>query len=153
GDALSRKRVAAPPEAHHDVVDAAHLDAALGLPADQAEELLQRSFATFLAFLRRTVRDQVGQHLLGGQPAIAHCRDHRLLVLEPERVGGAIEIAALAELAELLAIAAEVAVEQLGADLEAAATLLDLDPVADALFGTRGGDDLQPIFARGLARG
>ena len=71
--------------------------------------------------------------------------------MKPSSCAARSSVAALAELAELLAVAAEVALEQLGPDLEAAAALLDLDPVADALLRARGRDDLQPVLARGLA--
>ena len=113
--------------------------------------------APSLALLARRSSSSSGTSLAStcwvGEPAVADRGDQRLLVLEAELLGGALELAALAELAELVAIAAEVAVEELGADLETAAALLDLDPVADALLGARGRDDLQPVLARGLARG
>jgi hypothetical protein len=58
---------------------------------------------------------------------------------EPELVRRASSVARLAELAELLAVAAEIAIEELGADLEAAARCWILIQLPDALLCARRG--------------
>src|SRR6185369_14920955 len=140
-------------EADHDVVDAAHAHAALRLTADEPEELLERPLPFVLPLFELVGRNELRDHVVRRQHAVPDRRDQRLVVLVAELLRGRRELAAAAKLRELQSIAAQVTLEQLGADLDAAPALLRLDPAPDALLRAARLDELQPVLARRLPRG
>ena len=85
--------------------------------------------------------------------AVADGGEQRLLVRCDRSLTSCAKRPSLRSLAEVEVIAAEVALEDLAADGDAARALLVLDPVADLLLGAAGLDEVQPVLARRLVRG
>src|SRR5262249_46908334 len=108
-DPLAGQRLTALAEADEHVLHARHPHAALRLAADEPHEALERALLLLAPPLQLLLGEDLRQHLLAGELAVADVGEERLLVAEAELLQHAVERAVLAQLGQVELVAGEVA--------------------------------------------
>src|SRR6185369_12373948 len=127
GDALAGKRLAALRETdQHLAVEAGDADGPLRRPRHEAHEACERALALLAAALELQLGNDLREHLLARDLAVADLGEERVLAVHAELLHDALERAVLADRIQLEMVPAQVLLEDLAPDRDRALALLRL---------------------------